>query len=170
MKNEIDSRAKRTVKVVKEDVKEALKIERRKLNLVIHGVPESDAEQDIDQIAEILATGLHMDFERHVDKVMRIGKFDENKSRPIRLVIKTLDGKKQILSRAKDQKDVENYKRMFISPDLTRKQQGKDKQLRTEPKRLREQGEVTAKIKYGKIIKNGTGRREVVLYQLDQHI
>jgi len=56
MKNEIDSRAKRTVKVVKEDVKEALKIERRKLNLVIHGVPESDAEQDLDQIADILAT------------------------------------------------------------------------------------------------------------------
>jgi len=56
MKNEIDSRAKRTVKVVKEDVKEALKIERRKLNLVIHGVPESDAEQDLDQIADLLAT------------------------------------------------------------------------------------------------------------------
>jgi len=56
MKHEIDSRAKRTVKVVKEDVKEALKIERRKLNLVIHGVPESDAEQDLDQIADLLAT------------------------------------------------------------------------------------------------------------------
>ena len=42
---------------------------------------------------------------------------------------------------------------MFISPDLTRKQQGEDKQLRTELKRLREQGEVTEKIKYGKIIK-----------------
>jgi hypothetical protein len=54
---------------------------------------------------------------------------------------------------------------MFISPDLTRKQQGVDKQLRTELKRLREQGEVTAKIKYGKIIKNGRGGREEVLYQ-----
>jgi len=42
-----------------------------------------------------------MDFERHVDKVLQIGKFDENKSRPIRLVIKTLDGKKQILVKCK---------------------------------------------------------------------
>jgi hypothetical protein len=85
---------KNTVKVVKEDVEEALEIERRKMNLVIHGVPETDAEQDIGQIEEILASGLHMDFDRHVEKVMRIGKPDENKPRPIRLVIKTLDGKK----------------------------------------------------------------------------
>jgi hypothetical protein len=46
---------------------------------------------------------------------------------------------------------------MFISLDLTRKQQSVDKQLRTELKRLREHGEVTVKIKYGKIIKNGRG-------------
>ena len=59
---------------------------------------------------------------------------------------------------------------MFISPDLTRKQRGEDKQLRTELVRLREQGEVTAKIKYGKIIKNVRGGREQVLYQLEQHI
>ena len=52
MKNKIDSRARRTVKVVKEDVEKALEIERRKLNLVIHGTPESDAEHDIDQIAD----------------------------------------------------------------------------------------------------------------------
>jgi len=104
--------------------------------------------------------GLHMDFKRQVDKVLRISKFDENKSMPIRLVNNTLDGKKQILSRAKNLKDVENYIMMFMSPDFTRKQQGEDKQLRTELQSLTEQGEVTAKIKYGKIIKNRTGERK----------
>ena len=58
------------------------------MNLVKHGVPERDAEQDLDAIAEILQTGLHMNFERHVASVMRIGKLDENKPRPIRLVVK----------------------------------------------------------------------------------
>jgi len=77
----------------------------------------------------------------------------------IRIMIKTLDGRKQILSRVKDLKGVESYKRFFISPDLTRKQQTIDNQLRTELKRLRECGEVSAKIKYGKIIKNGRGER-----------
>ena len=43
---------------------EALEIERHKMNLVFHGVPETDAEQDIEQVTEILGTGVHMDFER----------------------------------------------------------------------------------------------------------
>ena len=73
---------------VKENVEDTLEIERMKMNLVIHGVPETDAEHDLDAIAEILQTGLHMDFERHVAFVMRIGKLDENKPRPIKLVIK----------------------------------------------------------------------------------
>ena len=64
--------------VVKEDVEEALEIERRKLNLVFHGVPETDAEQDIEQVAEILGTGPHMDFDRHVSSMYRIGKLDES--------------------------------------------------------------------------------------------
>ena len=58
---------------------------------------------------------------------MRIGKLDESKPRPLRLVVISLDGKKKILSRAKDLKNVENFKRMFISPDLTRRQQKVDK-------------------------------------------
>jgi hypothetical protein len=168
MKTEMDSQVRKTVMVVKEDVEEALEMERRKMNLVIHGVPETDAEQDIEQVAEILGTGLHMDFERHVATLVRIGKFEENKSRPLRMVVKSLDGKKEILSRAKELKNVEQFKKMFISPDLTRKQQRVDKELRTELKKFREQGEDTAKIRYGKIIKNVSGK-EIVLYQVEQH-
>lgn len=168
MKIEMDSQVKKTVMVVKEDVEEALEIERRKMNLVIHGVPDVDAEQDIDQVANILGNGLHMDFDRHVATMMRIGKLDVNKPRPLRIMLKSLDGKKEILSRAKDLKNVETYKRMFISPDLTRRQQKVDKELRTELKKFREQGEGSAKIKYGKIIKNVNGK-EVLLYQAAQH-
>ena len=138
------------------------------MNLVFHGVPETDAEHDIELVAEILGTGLYMDFDRHVSSIYRIGKLDESKPRPLRNVVKSLDEKKEILSRAMDLKNVENFKRMFISPDLTRKQQKVDKELRTELKKFREQGESTAKIKYGKIVKNVSGR-DVVLYQTAQH-
>ncbi|MGE5821222.1 MAG: hypothetical protein ACM31M_01390, partial [Nitrososphaerota archaeon] len=86
----------------------------------------------------------------------------------LRIVVKSLDGKKEILSRAKDLKEVEKYKRMFISPDLTRKQQRVDKELRTELKKFREQGEDTARIRYGKIVKNVNGK-EIVIYQVEQH-
>ena len=152
IKTVMDSQVRKTVMVVKEDVEEALEIERRKINLVFHGVPETDAEHDIELVAEILGTGLHMDF--GVLSRYRMGKLDESKPRPLRIVVKSLDGKKEILSRAKDLKNVENFKRMSILPDLTRKQQKVDKELRTKLKKFREQGESTAKIKYGKIVKN----------------
>ena len=89
MKSVMDSQVRNTVMVVKENVEEALEIERRKMNLVIHGVPETDAEQDIDQVADILGTGLHMDLDRHVSSLMRIGKLDDSKPRPLRIVVKS---------------------------------------------------------------------------------
>jgi len=46
----------KTVKVVKEDVVEVFEIERSKMNLLSHGVTETDAEKDIGQIEEILAS------------------------------------------------------------------------------------------------------------------
>jgi hypothetical protein len=107
LKTELNSRVKTTVIGAKENVEETLEIERRKKNLVIHGVPETDAEQDTDAISEILGEGLHTDLERHVSSVMRIGKLDVNRPRPIRLVIKSMDGTKQILARAKELKQVE---------------------------------------------------------------
>ena len=68
-----------------------------------------------------------------------------------------MNGKKQILSRAKELKEVEECKRMFISPDLTRKEQTADKVLRTKLTTIKAT-EATAKIKYGiKIVKNKMG-------------
>ena len=88
IKTVMDSQARKTVMVVKEDVKEALEVERRKMNLVIHGVPEMDAEQDIEQVAKILRMELHMDFDRHVSSMFRIAKLDESKPRLLRIVVK----------------------------------------------------------------------------------
>ena len=122
LKTELDSKVKTTVIGVKENVEETLEIEMSKIHLVFHGVPETDAEQDKDEISEFLDTRLHMDFDRHVASVMRLGKLDENRPWPIILVIKCMDCKKPILARAKKLEQVEEYKRMLISPDLTRKQ------------------------------------------------
>jgi len=169
MKIEMDSQVRKTVMVVREAVEEALKIEIRKMNLVIHGVPDIDAEHDFYQVAAILGNGLHMDFDRHVSSMTRIWKIEENKPRPLRIVVKSLDGKKEILSRTKDLKNVETFKRVFISLDLTRRQQKVDKELRTDVKKFRDQGESTARIKYGKIVKNVNGR-DVVVYQTAQHV
>jgi hypothetical protein len=75
MKVEIESVVNNSVRNVKVDVEEALEIERRKCNLVIHGMPETDAEQDVGCVVEMMDEVLHMDFTRNVDKVERIGTF-----------------------------------------------------------------------------------------------
>jgi len=153
------------VKHVKEDVEETLEIERRKLNIVIHRVPDIDAEKDTDSVEEILTEGLHMDFERHIETLMRIGRLTEGKPRPLRILLKSIDRKKKILSRAKSLKDNDKFKRMFISPDLTRRQQALDKELRMQLKKFRDKGETEVRIKFGKIVKNNRGGREEILYQ-----
>jgi len=66
-------------------VEEVFEIERRKLNLVIYGIPKTDTDQDMDQIAEILTTRLHMNCERHVKKAMGVGELDKSKPGLIRL-------------------------------------------------------------------------------------
>ena len=105
--------------------KSGYRLEKRKLNIVIHGVPETDAEHDIESVAEIIiGEGLHMDFKRQEGKMMRIGRLTEGgRPRPLRVSLKTIDGKKGMLARAKSLKNKETCTRIISSPDLTRKQQ-----------------------------------------------
>jgi len=168
MRTEIESKVNSSVKSVKEDFEETLEIERRKNNIVIHGVTEEDAEKDVEEVADIFASGLCLDFVRHVDKVVRIGRYVDGKKRPVRLTLKSFESRKEILTRAKQLKDIEKFKRMFITPDLTRKQQEIDRELRSQLRRIREEGETGAKIKFGKIVKNLGAGREMVLFQLNQ--
>ena len=60
-------------------------------------------------------------------------------------------------------KDEAMYKDVYITPDLTHQQQEVDKNLRDNLKKIKEAGEKDAKIKKGKIIKNGMDGQ--VLYQ-----
>ena len=53
---------------MKDDLSESLEIEKRKNNLIFHGVKETDGVEDRDYIAEMLKDGLQMDSE-----VCRVG-------------------------------------------------------------------------------------------------
>jgi len=101
------------VKVMKEDVAESLEIDKRKCNLVFHGVKESGPDSldtdmkspDQDFIEEILKVGLHLDAYRHIEEIQRIGRYSEGKIRPLRVKIRTFDTRNEILKRARDLKD-----------------------------------------------------------------
>jgi hypothetical protein len=79
--------------------------------------------------------------------------------------VKSVEAKNEVLKRARDLKNIEEYKHIFIAPDLTRKQQTVDKDLRDKVKQFRTEGESNVRIKHGKVIKNEPGKEVVVLYQ-----
>ena len=70
--------------------------------------------------------GLHIDYVRHIEEVSRIGKRSDvhhsTKIRPIRR-LKTLEGRRSILQRAKDLYNSDTFKKVYTTPNLTRNQQ-----------------------------------------------
>ena len=138
--------------------------------MIFHGVKETtDATSDVDEpdlemIKEVINQDLHMDAARHVESVVRIGKLIEGKTRPVRVKFNTQESRNNVLKRAKDLKDSNEFKRIYVSPDLTRKQQLIDKDLRDHVKQFRQDGQENVSIRGGKVVKNVGGRQESILY------
>ena len=58
---------------IKKDV-ESLEIEKKRTNVIFHGVKESDdLAEDVEKIKEILSNGLSLEWERHLGEMYRIG-------------------------------------------------------------------------------------------------
>ena len=166
LKSGMENRLTTTVQEVKEDIEESWEIERRKMNIIIHGVKDEDAEKDLTALTDLFEDGLKLVFDRHVDKVVRLGRVaNEEKPRPIKVILKRVDCRKEILIRAKSLKESDRFKKVFITPDLTRKQQEVDKELRKQLRKFKDDGEVGAKIQHGKVVKNLSSGQVVVLYQ-----
>jgi hypothetical protein len=103
---------------MKEDVEESLEKERRKMNLVIYGLKDEDGEAYVDEVNKLFEDGLKMDYLRHVDKIMHIGRrVTENKPRPLQIILQDLDSRKEILARTKNLKEIDTYSKVFITPD-----------------------------------------------------
>ena len=108
---------------------------------------------DMDTIDEILRKGLKFDSSRHVEEVWRVGRFSSDNFRPIRVKLVGIESKKEILQRAKSLSSGK-FNRVYIAPDLTKKQQEHDKDLREHVKLFREEykdQEIKIKIKGRKL-------------------
>lgn len=130
--------------------------QKRVKNLVIYNVRESSAENSVKEQKEedqavcmdIFVNELKVEDVEIVEAV-RLGKKEENvrederKPRPLLVKISEVEKKWEIIKNAKKLKDTrkENYRRVFISPDLTPKERAEDKELREQLKQKREQGE-----------------------------
>ena len=96
--------------------------------------------EDVRRINELIHTKLNLDIT--ITNATRMGRFSREKERPIRVTLQSLDDKKKILSRAVRMRDIDEadqYARVYIRPDLTKKQLEASKNLYTELLRKREQ-------------------------------
>ena len=119
---------------IKNAVIEQREVDIRKLNIMCFGLKESTEENvDIRNVAEKanLSHIIHDVLEVSVEdfsvdgSLVRIGTFDENKTRPLRFKAKTFESKKKLLETARNKlknQDDPELKDVFFKPDLTKKQ------------------------------------------------
>ena len=152
---------------VRTQIDETVDIERRKMNLVVHNIPESlpdnnngwyNAEKkaaDTKAFIGIIDESLDMDgndVQSEVKDVIRLGKVKESgKPRLLRVTLGNIRLKREILGKAKLLKSGKN-KNIYINPDLTPVQRKKDYELRKELKQRKDCGERNIRISKGEIV------------------
>ena len=141
-------------------VEEQHEREKRKLNIIIHNVPESTKDDpaarkndDIAVVTDLFQK--HMKIKSTINKAVRIGKKDSSKSRLLKLTVSNIDEKSAILRNNYKFKDSTNdplTHKIFLTPDLTPFEQKKNKELRTKLADMNKDGNFY-KIRNGLIVR-----------------
>lgn len=133
----------------------------RKHNLISFKINEpndndSTARQqsDVRSFQSLVKDKLDMDCPA-ISKVMRIGKYDKDKTRPLKIVLKSAEDQRAVLSRIADMRRSKNPKldEVFIVPDMTKEDRDRRKELRTELARRKEAGEENLVIRNWQVTK-----------------
>jgi len=147
------------------DKSEENEIERRKTNVIVHGVPESDADDAdwrTDDDMTVLAAMFH-EVEADdikVGSVVRLGKTKKasdpkQNPRPMKVVLDSVENKVNLLRKAKSLREKEEggWSKIFIHQDLTPKQREARKPLVAELKPRKANGETDLTIYRGAVVK-----------------
>ena len=78
---------------------------------------------------------------RNIEEINRIGRKVDGRIRPVRIMMRSVEAKLEVLKCAKLLKGTSQFNRSFIQPDLTMNQQKAVKELRVKLKEVRDQGE-----------------------------
>ncbi len=140
---------------VQEAVEEVKEQERRKCNVVLFNVPESESadnetrrQHDIKVLEALMKEGILITAEiktdrRGVKMVKRLGKKEDNKTRPLQVTFTSEQGQKAILGNARNlsQSKNEMHKKVVVKPNLTQFQREAEKKLVEEKKRRNREAE-----------------------------
>ena len=136
----------------------------RKTDLVFHGLTEGLEDVTDEQLVDwVLEDGLGLDPSQYVEEVERFGRHRENQVRPIRVKIRTVDKRNEILRLAKNLRPNRDFRRIYIQPWLTRRGQKVSKELREKVWEFRRSGHRNVKIVRWKIVQHVNGK-DIELY------
>ena len=171
VKNEVETLKTTISNIVKKEIFDGLgerqEIERRKMNLVVYGLPEPDIDQsiawdtdkkvqhDTDTVRNIFVNelGAALSPREGIVDSRRLGKKTDDRPRPLKLVFNNMEAKRFVLVNAKNLRNSTDPigKKLFVNPDLTPSQRKIQHELREEMWKQRENGK-NAIISKGKII------------------
>ena len=140
-----------------ESVMNEISLRHRKRDfLIVTGLSESTSgsleerkRHDSNLIDEIVTVLKCDDFKP--EDVTRIGKISSTRPRLLRLKCTDSNARKILLVKSKELTRSQKFKQVYINPDLTHSQRERNRELREELKRRREQGE-NVKIRYNKVV------------------
>ena len=108
------------VRTIQVEVGEALEREKRRNNLVIFGIEETNDQQlTKDKVNEIITVvGVDLNKVKYFGRIGRVG--TEARTRAVRLVCDDVETRRNVLKGAAKLKLETGYERIYISPDLTK--------------------------------------------------
>ena len=132
--------------------------ENRKLNVVVHNLPEQEGESvaektenDIKLFKEVIKEGMSLIV--RPTKAFRAGRKVEGKPRLLIVSLENVDTKVELLKMAPQLRHLTTWKRIYVTPDLPKKERDEGKRLREELSNRRQAGEENLAIRRGKIVK-----------------
>ena len=132
--------------------------ERRKLNVVVHNLPESDAmsvsersECDKELFKDVIKEGLNLIV--HPTRSFRAGKKLGDRPRLLIVSLASEEVKGDLLRMAPQLRYLSTWERIYVTPDLSKKEREEGKKLRIELTARKHAGESDIMIKRGKIVK-----------------
>ena len=145
-----------------QDIEERQLIEEKKNNVIMFNVPELASvipedrlRHDRSKFIEIFKIREENFDDETIESMYRVGKRDSEKVRPILIKFCDEETKMKYLKESRDLKIKvgDEEERIYVSNDLTRNQREKTKQLATEIKKRRDQGEENLVIRNFQIVK-----------------
>ena len=150
--------------------------ERRKNNIIIHNLPEPNAEikdgkerkeVDKEKVTMLLSTlEESFDFESDVKYMFRIGE-KSDKDRPVTISFKKNERKDDFVSKSHKLAD-SNYQQVSISTDLTKRQRKEQKDLETEAAQKNESLSREDFLKFEWIVVGPRGNKRIVKVPRDR--